>query len=394
MTYTPNVADTTHPVFGDPAGLAATELTLIKTYLQTLTGGSVGYRNMMPAGNLDLNPWQRGTVWNSAATSTYTADRFLYKKSGSMVHDVTRSTDVPTVTQAGRKLKYSIRALLTTADTSIAAADYCMFSTALEAQEVATVYQRQCTLSFWVKATLPGQYAVAFWQFGTPDWACTVPFTVNAADTWEKKTVTMPPTSASAAPYTDESAGLGISIILAAGSNYHLSGASTWYSGGTGFGQSSTVNGVNTGATQFLFTDLVFKPGIAADIQDALEIDQVWRHCFRYYQKSMDVADVPGSVFTTARITGRQYTAAAAGLESLYSRLLVPMRTNSPTITWYSPVTGVAARVRDVTAAADLTVTATNDHGRWSAGYPTVSAAPAVGNVLQAGWIAANEIVI
>lgn len=392
--YTPNISDLTHPAIGDPAGLAFQEIILLKTAIASLSGGSFGARNMVPAGNFGLNPCQRGTVWNAIATSTYTADRFLYKKSGAVVHNVDVSTDVPSVAQAGRQIRRSLRCELVTPDASLAAGDFCCLATGIEAQEAMDVYERTCTLAFWVKATLPGQYAVAFWLGAASPYSCVVPYTINAASTWERKSITMPATPGAVSPYTGEQNGINISWVLASGTTYRATAASTWYAAAQHLALSSTINGVNTGASEFMIADVVFKPGSSADVQDAADLGEVWRHCFRYYQKSMDVTDIPGSVFLTGRIQGRQYTAAATALESLYSRMLVPMRTLNPAITWYSPATGVANRVRDVTAAADLTVGSTSENGRWAAGYPNVTVAPAAGNMLQAGWVALDELVL
>ena len=50
--------------------------------------------------NLIINPsfdiWQRGISFVSIANATYFADRYVYNKVGTMVHDVDRSTDIPT----------------------------------------------------------------------------------------------------------------------------------------------------------------------------------------------------------------------------------------------------------------------------------------------------------
>ena len=58
--------------------------------------------------NGDFNIWQEGTLFSSVANGTYTAEGWPYYKSGSMVHNISRSSDVPSVAQAGRLFNYSV----------------------------------------------------------------------------------------------------------------------------------------------------------------------------------------------------------------------------------------------------------------------------------------------
>ena len=57
----------------------------------------------------DFNVWQKGTSFSSVLAGIYTADRWLYLKSGSMVHDMSLSSDVPTVAQSGRLFSNSLK---------------------------------------------------------------------------------------------------------------------------------------------------------------------------------------------------------------------------------------------------------------------------------------------
>src|SRR3989338_6321366 len=57
--------------------------------------------------NGDFSIWQRGTSFVSVVDQQYTVDRWVYRKiNTTAVHDISRSSDVPTVAQAGRKFNY------------------------------------------------------------------------------------------------------------------------------------------------------------------------------------------------------------------------------------------------------------------------------------------------
>ena len=101
--------------------------------------------------NGDFNVWQRGTSFSSVANLTYTADRWIYAKSGVMVHDVISSTDVPTVAQAGRLISNSLKIDCTTIDSSIGSGDFNLLTQKIEGYNFVPLAQKAMTLSFWLK---------------------------------------------------------------------------------------------------------------------------------------------------------------------------------------------------------------------------------------------------
>src|SRR5678816_1821597 len=128
--------------------------------------------------NGDFNVCQRGTSFTSIANNTYAADRWLYGKGGTVVHDISRSTAVPTVAQSGRLFNYSLLLDCTTADAAMAAGDIAQILQRIEGYNWLPVAQRIFTISFWVKATKTGTYCVAFLNSGT-DRSYVAEYTVN-----------------------------------------------------------------------------------------------------------------------------------------------------------------------------------------------------------------------
>jgi len=82
------------------------------------------------------------------------------------------------------------------------------------------------TLSFWVRSSLIGNYTVAILNPSSGKWY-SQPYTVNAANTWEQKTITVVGDTASALA-TNNTTGLLIDWVVGAGSAYNGTASQTW----------------------------------------------------------------------------------------------------------------------------------------------------------------------
>jgi hypothetical protein len=146
-----------------------------------------------------MDVWQRGTSFAGIASSTYTADRWISVLQGTSIScTATQDTSVPSV-----NYKYSLKyQQLTTSATSVA--QYTARQV-IEQTNVLPLLGKSATLSFWYRSNKTGSHGVrilATFNTGGTDQATT--FTVNAANTWEYKTVAVTAlsgvTAASAAP--------------------------------------------------------------------------------------------------------------------------------------------------------------------------------------------------
>lgn len=233
-----------------------------------------------------FNVWQRGTSFSSITSAAFFADRWFYEKSGAMVHDVSRSTDVPTVAQAGQLFNYSALVDCTTVDAAIAATDYCFIEQRVEGFNYLPLAQRQCILSFWVKATKTGIYCASISNSGQ-NRSYVGEYTVNVADTWEFKTVVI--TASPSAGTWDYATGIGIRVrfVLACGSTFQTT-ANAW-AGGQYFATANQVNACDNTANNFRIT------GVQLEACDSTEQDYTpFEHvpygvelarCQRYYER-------------------------------------------------------------------------------------------------------------
>jgi hypothetical protein len=103
-----------------------------------------------------------------------------------------QSTDVPT----GQGFANSLKMECTTADASPAASDALSIRQSIEGQNLqhlkyGTSSAESMTLSFWVKSNKTGIYNVMCLQDDNAIEMLTQAYTINTANTWEKKTLTI-----------------------------------------------------------------------------------------------------------------------------------------------------------------------------------------------------------
>ena len=183
---------------------------------QLLAGSN---RNLIINGAMKVA--QRGTsITVSNNNWLYLMDRFQFDENGSTsaVLDVTQSTDAPD------GFGYSLKMTATTADAALASADGLRLQYKIEAQDVqslshGTSNAKPVTLSFWVKSKTTGTNGV--WVYKSDSSRQTsFSYTINAADTWEYKTIIIP-ADTSGTINNDNGEGLRISWYLAAGTDFN-----------------------------------------------------------------------------------------------------------------------------------------------------------------------------
>jgi hypothetical protein len=251
-------------------------------------------KNYIINGAMDY--WQRNISFAAAATNTYTADRWEYRKNGTMVHTVSRDVDVPTFAQSGVTFPYSLNMTLTTPQALIGVADSTSIQTTVEGQVFAPLKNKEITISFWVKATLAGQYSVAFRNSGI-DWVLVRSYVVNSSNTWEKKTLTITHNDSSGTWNYTTGVGLEVRFTIASGTNVIAPSENVW-SNGNYIAVSGQVNGVAAGSTNFKITGIQLEEGQSASNFERAGNNTIneLRLCQRYYEKSYSVNTIPGTI--------------------------------------------------------------------------------------------------
>lgn len=246
-------------------------------------------KSQLPVGknliiNGDFEIAQRGTSFTSVANNSYTLDRYVYGKSGAMVHTISQDSDVPTVAQAGRYIPNSMLIDCTTVDTSIAAGDYCFVTQYLEGYNFQAIAQKTFTISFWVKATKTGTYCVAFVNSGY-NRGYIAEYTVNSSDTWEKKIITVTASPSAGTWNYINGVGLRVEFALACGTTRHTT-AGTWNTGDF-LATSNQVNACDNTANNFRLAGVQVEAGSVATEFEKRSIQQEINLCQRYFKKSL-----------------------------------------------------------------------------------------------------------
>jgi len=147
-----------------------------------------GRRNLIINGDMQVN--QRGE--QTGVSSSYTVDRWNFFTNSAARITADQSTDVP----SGEGFSNSLHMEVTTADSSVAAGDWAAIRTMFEGQNLqhickGTSNAKPLTLQFWIKSTVTGTYVVEFYDNDNAR-QISKNYTVNSANTWEKKTITIP----------------------------------------------------------------------------------------------------------------------------------------------------------------------------------------------------------
>lgn len=228
--------------------------------------------------------WQEATSFPSIASTAWGPDGWRYTKSGAVVHDLLRSTDVPAVAASAPRVSYSLHLDVTTADSSIGSGDYAAISTRVEGFDWAPFDQKEWTLPFWAKGSKTGPHYVFARNSGS-DRSCVIAYTIDAADTWELKSVTFPANPSSGTWEFTTGRGIEIGWCLAAGSTYHTT-AGAWQTGDF-LAASDQVNELDSTSNNFRIA-LVGPPTLGplaapfAPVPIALEITRARRYLRRW----------------------------------------------------------------------------------------------------------------
>ena len=251
------------------------------------------FRNLVINGDMAVS--QRGT---SFASNGYTLDRFTMDESTDGAVTVTQDTDVP----AGSGFASSLKVDCTTADGTIAAAQYCGFTQNIEGQNMqylkyGTSSAESLTLSFWVKSVKTGIYCVRFVKEagGETRYECPIEYTISSASTWEKKTIILTPTAGSTtfiqnsagAIVNSNASGFRVFFALAVGSNFQATN-NTWVAGSDKLGTSSQVNFLDSTSNNFWITGVQLEAGSVATDFEVIPYGVNLQRCYRYYYKYAD----------------------------------------------------------------------------------------------------------
>ena len=248
----------------------------------------VNFRNLIINGDMSIA--QRGTSITGINTNTYSLDRWT-TEGDDCTMTISQSTDVPT----GQGFATSLKMDVTTANSSADNSDRQVISTRLEGQNLQSIKKgtssaESLTLSFWCKMSQTGTYIIRLLDDDNGR-QVSKSFTISSADTWEKKTITIPPDTTGAFG-NDNGRSVRVQWWLDARSTWTTGTlATTWEtSNGT---EANRAVGITTGwldstSSDFYLTGCQLEVGTSASDFEFLPFDVNFKRCLRYYYKQTE----------------------------------------------------------------------------------------------------------
>ena len=290
----------------------------------------LSHRNLIINGAMQVA--QRGTSKTGINTSGYkTVDRFNLFLVNSAVLSSLQSTDAPD--GFANSLKWEV----TTADTSIGSNEYAQIGYKIEAQDLqhlsyGTSSAKTVTLSFWVKSNKTGTYCLSYVKDDTTRYDYVAEYTINSANTWEQKVITIVPDSniqaSGGAIANDNGQGVTLKFILATGSSRYGTN-NTWNSTIPADATSNQVNWLDSTSNNFYLTGVQLEVGSVATPFEHRSYGEELARCQRYYYQT-GTSGYTGIYGTTCTYTNINQYHEAYGVACS----TVEMRT-APSITTY-----------------------------------------------------------
>jgi hypothetical protein len=275
-------------------------------------GNASSFKNRIYNGNMVID--QRNAGAAVTAGSAYTLDRWNVDRvwAGSTVTIQQTST-------APSGFTNSLAATVSTG-AAVAAGSYFSIQQFLEGYNIAdmalgTASAKQFTVSFWVRSSVTGAFGVGF-RNSAFDLSYWTTYTINAANTWEQKSVTIAaPTSGTFA--TGNSYGLNAIFSLGCGSTNKAVSNDAWNAGGKLGAVGETDLIATTGAT-FYITGVQLEVGTVATSFDYRPYGTELNLCQRYFYSMGGGGTYEQFFFVSS-------TAATDGRSIMYTP--TPMRT-------------------------------------------------------------------
>jgi hypothetical protein len=246
----------------------------------------INFRNIIINGGMDLA--QRSTSVSGITGSSYnTCDRWRVFLGSLGTWTQSQSTDVP----SGQGFSTSLKMDCTTADASPSASGELIVAQSIEGQNLqylkfGTSSAESLTVSFWVKSNKTGTYICElFHEEGSNDKTINKSYTIDSANTWEKKTITFAGDTAKAFD-NDNALTLNLSFWLGAGSNF-TSGtlATSWETRTNANRAVGQVNLADSTSNEWYITGVQLEAGQVASDFEFLPYDVNLQRCYRYYYK-------------------------------------------------------------------------------------------------------------
>ena len=251
----------------------------------------LAFRNRIINGAMVIDQRNNGAAFTATSGGGYfyATDRFITYNLSGVSFTTQRVAEAPAGFTNSNKLTFANAFSLTTTGE-------VTFQQVIEGFNIAdlawgTASAQSITVSFWVRASFTGTFSVGIANSaGNRAYATT--YTINTANTWEQKTVTIPGDTAGTW-LTDNGAGLLLRFMLASGSNFVVSSNNAWTTRTGAYNAADSVygtravgaaTGISAGAT-WQITGVQLEAGTVATPFERRDYGRELMMCQRYYQR-------------------------------------------------------------------------------------------------------------
>jgi hypothetical protein len=288
------------------------------------TGMTVGFRNRIINGAMVISQRNGTTGTLITIDNQYGLDRWTYRTNLASKLTSTQSTNAPTGF-------YNSNQTTVTTSATPSAGDYASLKQSIEGYNIidfafGTADAKPITLSFWVRSSVVGTYGARVSNENLTQ-TFVFQYTVNAANTWEQKIITIGGSTTGTWNVTT-AIGLAVQFDLGSGSVFETNTLNTWQNADVIRTPTNVKLITNSGATWYV-TGVQLEKGNIATPFDVRPYGTEFQLCQRYYQPLISGQYVDGRM-TVVRSAGA--TTLSMPVTFIQTMRASPS-VNSPTVT-------------------------------------------------------------
>lgn len=290
LTGTASTATAATTAYGLSGSPTLSGITSVSTTNLTVNGNAYpsdgvisGARNRIINGDMRIDQRNAGAAV-TPSTSAYTLDRFWFNFN--QASKITIQQNAASVITPAEFTNY-LGATTASAYTPVSS-DYFLLSQSIEGYNISdfgwgTASAQSVTISFWVRSSLTGTFSLSLKGGVGRNYLTT--YSVSAANTWEKKVITIPGDT-SGTWNTTNGSGLLLVWNLGTGPNRENSNINVWNNtDGSIYGVTGNVEPVTTLGATFYLTGVQLEAGTVATPFERRSYGQELALCQRYFIK-------------------------------------------------------------------------------------------------------------
>ena len=306
-----------------------------------------GFKNRIINGAMVIDQRNAGASVSATNAELYTVDRFKCLQGiASSKFTVQQSSTVPTG---------FTKSLVCTSSSAytVLSSDYFLLRQAIEGFNVADLGwgaagAQTVTLSFWVRSSLTGAFGGSLGNSAS-NRSYPFSYTINAANTWEQKTITIAGDTTGTWE-TTTNGGIVVNWSIGMGSTYEGT-VNTW--AGAFYGApTGAIDLVSTSGATLYITGVQLEKGSTATSFDYRPFGTELALCQRYYEKTLS----QGTTSSTGQTSGALIAIAMSTTQMAAQWTFKQTKRTTPTLT-LSSFNGTSGAWASNSSNADFTVT-------------------------------------